>query len=101
MLDLKFIQFFISVKYGKSIEEYYSVQSSTVSNWRKRGIPNKQERFDEYMFWNNHGTYWHLDHIIPISWAKSEEEVYKLNHYTNYQPLSAFENLAKNNRFAG
>lgn len=53
------------------------------------------------MFWNNHGTYWHLDHIIPISWAKSEEEVYKLNHYTNYQPLSAFENLAKNNRFAG
>lgn len=41
MLDLKFIQFFISVKYGKSIEEYYSVQSSTVSNWRKRGIPNK------------------------------------------------------------
>ena len=53
------------------------------------------------MFWDNHGTYWHLDHIIPISWAKSEEEVYKLNHYTNFQPLSAFENLAKNNRFAG
>jgi len=41
MIDLKFIQFFISVKYQKSIEEYYSVQSSTVSNWRKRGIPNK------------------------------------------------------------
>ena len=60
-----------------------------------------EEKFDEFMFWDNHGTYWHLDHIIPISWAKSEEEVYKLNNYTNYQPLSAFENLAKNNRFAG
>ena len=58
-------------------------------------------KFDEFMFWDNHGTYWHLDHIIPISWAKSEEEVYKLNNYTNYQPLSAFENLVKNNRFAG
>jgi len=41
MIDLKFIQFFISVKYKKTIEEYYVVQSSTVSNWRKRGIPNK------------------------------------------------------------
>jgi len=41
MIDLKFIQFFISVKYKKTIEEYYVVQSSTVSNWRKRGITNK------------------------------------------------------------
>jgi hypothetical protein len=41
MIDLKFIQFFISVKYQKTVEEYYSVQKSTVSNWRKRGIPNK------------------------------------------------------------
>ncbi len=41
MIDLKFIQFFISVKYNKTIEEYFIVQSSTVSNWRKRGIPKK------------------------------------------------------------
>jgi|LauGreDrversion4_2_1035121.scaffolds.fasta_scaffold106463_6 hypothetical protein len=41
MIDLKFIQFFLSVKYNKTLEEYYSVQNSTVSNWRKRGVPNK------------------------------------------------------------
>lgn len=41
MIDLKFIQFFISVKYNKTIEEYFIVQSSTVSNWRKRGVPKK------------------------------------------------------------
>lgn len=28
-----------------------------------------------------------LDHIIPISSAKTEEDVYKLNHYTNFQLL--------------
>lgn len=28
-----------------------------------------------------------LDHIIPISSAKSEEELYSLNHYTNFQLL--------------
>lgn len=40
-IDLKFIQFFISVRYNKTIEEYYMVRNSTVSNWRKRGIPLK------------------------------------------------------------
>ena len=56
-----------------------------------------EDKFDDKMSWDNHGKYWHLDHIIPISWAKDEEELYKLNHYTNYQPLSAIENLSKNN----
>jgi hypothetical protein len=30
---------------------------------------------------------WDLDHIIPISYAKTEEEVYLLNHWSNFQPL--------------
>lgn len=58
-------------------------------------------KFDEKMTWENHGEYWHIDHIIPISWAKSEEDVYKLNHYSNLQPLNAIDNLSKNNRYAG
>jgi 5-methylcytosine-specific restriction endonuclease McrA len=30
---------------------------------------------------------WDIDHIIPISSAGSEENIIKLNHYTNLQPL--------------
>lgn len=52
------------------------------------------------MCWENHGK-WHLDHIIPISWAMTEEEIYKLSHYTNFQPLWAEDNFIKNNRFSG
>lgn len=37
----------------------------------------------------------HIDHIIPQSTAKTEEEVYKLNHYTNLQILFAEDNLDK------
>lgn len=33
-----------------------------------------------------------LDHIIPLSTAKSEEDVLKLNHYTNLQLLPSFYN---------
>lgn len=40
----------------------------------------------------------HLDHIIPISSAKSEEEIIRLNHYTNFQPLWAEDNIKKSDK---
>jgi hypothetical protein len=52
------------------------------------------------MSWNNYGkTGWHIDHIIPLSSANSEEEIIKLCHYTNLQPLWSEDNLKKSNRF--
>jgi hypothetical protein len=50
------------------------------------------------MNWENQGTYWHMDHIIPISSAETEEDVYRLNHYTNFQPLYWLDNLRKGNK---
>jgi hypothetical protein len=35
---------------------------------------------------------WDLDHIIPISSAKTKEDLIKLNHYTNLQPLCSCYN---------
>jgi hypothetical protein len=50
------------------------------------------------MTFDNHGVNgWHIDHIIPLS-AKTEEEIIKLCHYTNLQPLWAEENRAKSNK---
>jgi hypothetical protein len=56
-----------------------------------------ESQFTEGMSWDNRNK-WHLDHIIPISSAKTEEEVIKLNHYTNFQPLWAIDNLRKGNK---
>ena len=55
-----------------------------------------QDRFKDGMSWSNHGK-WHLDHIIPISSARTKEEAIKLNHYSNFQPLWAIDNLVKHN----
>jgi hypothetical protein len=57
-----------------------------------------ESKFDENMNWENQGTYWHMDHVVPISSAETEEDVYKLNHYTNFQPLYWEDNLKKSNK---
>lgn len=64
-----------------------------------------ESKFEDWMSWDNHGKYtgnysetWHLDHIIPISSAKNESDVIRLNHYTNFQPLCSKINLEKSNK---
>lgn len=56
-----------------------------------------QNKFIEGMTWKNQGE-WHLDHIYPISLAKDEEHLIQLNHYTNFQPLWAVDNIKKGNK---
>lgn len=65
------------------------------------------EFFIKYLFEtykSNYGYEWdgiekvHIDHIIPLSTAQTEEEIIKLNHYTNLQLLKAEDNLHKSNK---
>ncbi len=61
-----------------------------------------ESKFESWMNWNNHGNpkdgilelskTWDIDHKIPLSSAKNEEELLKLNHYTNLQPLCSYTN---------
>ena len=58
--------------------------------------------WEDWMNWDNYGNpkdnifelnkTWDLDHIIPISSAKTNDDVYKLNHYSNFQPLCSYVN---------
>ena len=41
----------------------------------------------------------HLDHVVPISLSKTEDEAILLCHYSNYQLLSATDNIVKGNRY--
>ena len=58
-----------------------------------------ESKFETWMTWENYGKYngefnygWDIDHIIPISSAKTEEDIIRLNHYTNLQPLCSYTN---------
>jgi hypothetical protein len=56
-----------------------------------------ESKFTEGMNWQNRGE-WHVDHVVPISFAASEEQLLKLNHYTNLQPLWEAQNLEKSDK---
>ena len=62
-----------------------------------------ENQFKDWMNWDNRGTYnglpptdynqcWDIDHIIPLATAETEEDIIKLNHYTNLQPLCSYYN---------
>lgn len=53
-----------------------------------------ESKFESWMNWDNYGKYngefnygWDIDHIIPLSSAVNEDDLLKLNHHTNLQPL--------------
>lgn len=98
----------IEYKLSKNIRRRVSLflQSNNISKTNKTFdivgcVPQQlkehlQSQFKDNMSWDNYGYYgWHIDHIIPLSSAKTEEEIYKLCHYTNLQPLWAEENIKK------
>jgi hypothetical protein len=61
-----------------------------------------ESKFEYWMTWDNHGNpkdgvlepnkTWDIDHIIPISSGLTEEDIIRLNHYTNLQPLCSYVN---------
>ena len=62
-------------------------------------IAHIEKQFQSGMTWENWGVHgWHVDHIIPLDSGKTLEEVEKLCHYTNLQPMWAEENRKKSNK---
>ena len=58
-----------------------------------------ESKFEPWMNWSNRGKYngelnhgWDIDHITPLSSVETEEDMIRLNHYTNLQPLCSYIN---------
>lgn len=56
-----------------------------------------ERQFLPGMTWENRGE-WHIDHIVPLSTAKTEADVIALNHVSNLRPLWAEDNMRKRDK---
>jgi hypothetical protein len=93
----------------------YNIRANIFTSLKKNGYNKKTKTYnilkcdyDFFMQWlnglaSNGHTYGigelHLDHVLPMSLAKTEAEALLLNHYSNYQLLTATENQSKGNRY--
>lgn len=93
------------------------IRNEIKASFRRKGFIKKDhtyeiigtdfERFYGHLlntYEKNYGEKWdgvemvHIDHIIPLATAKTEEEIIKLCHYTNLQLLKAKDNLEKGDK---
>jgi hypothetical protein len=64
-------------------------------------IIHLESKFTGDMSWINYGKCWHIDHIKPLSWFNLKEEFKDAWSLNNLQPLKAFDNLSKGNKYIG
>ena len=62
-------------------------------------VKHLESKFDDKMSWNNYGSYWHVDHKVPIAafdYTSYEDEAFKRCwSLENLQPLKNLDNLLK------
>lgn len=62
-------------------------------------IRHMERQFTSGMSWENYGSYWHVDHIIPVSSfePKSRDcpEMMACWSLSNLRPMKAFDNMSK------
>tara|TARA_R110002153_G_C12969465_1_gene461035 strand:+ start:98 stop:562 length:465 start_codon:yes stop_codon:yes gene_type:complete len=66
-------------------------------NTQREWLDYIENQFVDGMSWENYGE-WELDHIIELHTARTKEDIYKLFHKTNYQPLWKQDNKDKSNK---
>ena len=89
----------------RSFKRINSVKTSTTQNILgcsfKEFKQHLESQFEPWMTWDNYGLYngtpnfgWDIDHIIPTCSAITNDDVIKLNHYSNLKPLCSYVNRA-------
>jgi len=78
---------------SKKMSKFLSTEDILCCNVQQL-LVHIERQFLPGMSWDNRGE-WHIDHIIPLATAETEEDVIRLNHYTNLRPLWAKDNLSK------
>ncbi len=86
---------------NKGFKKNYKTEEILGCNYNEFKL-HLESKFESWMTWENRGNpkdgiiepnkSWDIDHIIPMASATTEEDIIKLNHYGNLQPLCSYVN---------
>ncbi len=84
----------------KRIQKFYEMSETDIrdalgSTTTELSTHISDQWYDEKMSWKNYGSYWNVDHIIPVSIGENKSSV---SSYSNLQPLTVEENVQKGNK---
>ena len=85
-----FTEFVKSGRNNDSIGDLVGCSSNAIRKWL-------EYNFTEEMTWENHGTYWHIDHVILCSMFNmlDYDERKTCFNWQNTRPLNALKNLKR------
>ena len=87
-----------SLRDSKSNQHWEDIVGYTIDQLKK----HLEKQFLPGMTWDNYGSYWWIDHIIPVSafnFQKAEDiDFHRCWSLRNLQPLEAKANMSKGNR---
>ena len=111
--DMKDINLRVSHNLESAFKSYFKIKG--IDGKRKNKIKKlvglkrndfmkyMEKQFSKKMSWDNYGTVWHIDHIIPKSFFDftDERQLRVCWHHTNLRPMLAGDNLRKHAKFSG
>lgn len=73
--------------------DYIGCSKSKLRNWLKY-------QFNELMSWENYGSFWHIDHVIPIKKfnLNCRDNIEVCFHWSNLRPLEKACNMSKSDK---
>lgn len=90
-------------QHRSGVEDSHCINKTSIIDYLGCSYPDLQKHLElmflEGMTWDNYGT-WQIDHIYPLSKVDltDEDQIKKVCHYKNLQPLWAKDNKLKSDK---
>lgn len=93
ILRTRLIKTIKGIKTSKSLMSYVDVDILTFVKWI-------EYQWHDNMSWDNYGSLWEVDHVIPCSSydLTIEENKKECFHWSNMRPLLKTQNMSKSNK---
>ena len=85
---------YLNRKSLRKIDRTYNLLKYTIEDLKL----NLESKFEYDMTWENYGQKWQIDHIVHVSYFKTDTPPHIANSLENLRPLSSMLNISRQNK---